>query len=61
MIDHDTFWSPRWLTPKQIDLGVLCLFGESSEAIESERLLAIRYEEVATQYIFSILFNFTGH
>lgn len=49
MIDHDTFWSPRWLTPKQIDLGVLCLFGESSEAIESERLLAIRYEEVATQ------------
>uniref|UniRef100_A0A0A1X529 Anaphase-promoting complex subunit 4 n=1 Tax=Zeugodacus cucurbitae TaxID=28588 RepID=A0A0A1X529_ZEUCU len=49
--DYDEFWSPRWLTQTQRDLGVNCLFGEYSEAIENQCLLYIRSEEVATQYI----------
>uniref|UniRef100_A0A0K8WIE5 Uncharacterized protein n=1 Tax=Bactrocera latifrons TaxID=174628 RepID=A0A0K8WIE5_BACLA len=49
---HDIFWSPRWLKQNEIDLGVFCLLGEHSEAIKTERLLAIRFEEVATQHIY---------
>uniref|UniRef100_A0A034WB02 Uncharacterized protein n=1 Tax=Bactrocera dorsalis TaxID=27457 RepID=A0A034WB02_BACDO len=48
----DTFWSPRWLKQNEIDLGVFCLLGEHSDAIKNERLLAIRFEEVATQHIY---------
>lgn len=56
--DHDAFWTPRWLEQNEIDFGVFYLFGEHSEALKNERLMAIRFKEVATQRIHQSCMNF---